>query len=365
MRPVPEVDLIVAVHDPRRAVARAVGSVLIGTTAQVRVTVVCHGLHTHEVAALLASDADDPRVRLVAFADGVASPAGPFNHGLDLATAPFTSVLGSDDHLEPGAIDSWLARAHADKADAVLARVRHADGRPVRTPPTRPGRVRRLDGVRDRLAYRSAPLGLVSRERFGALRFATGATVGEDIPYVNAIWFGGASVSLDRGPAYVVGDDAADRVTGEVRPLAEELSILPLVLAGFRVAGPRALTAYATKFLRVQAFGAVHNRPQQQVWTATERTALAAACVQVLAVAPRAAAPLSRADRDLLDAILDVATPTQDLLARAQARRRFGRPSTLVPRDLTFALHREAPTRFMAASVLAGRPRRRDTAPGV
>ena len=40
------------------------------------------------------------------------------------------------------------------------------------------------------------------------------------------------------------------------------------------------------------------------------------------------------------------------LVRLAQARRRHGRPGTLITRDLTHLLAREAPLRMMAASVL-------------
>ncbi|WP_082618477.1 glycosyltransferase family A protein [Oerskovia sp. Root22] len=353
--PSPIVDVVLAVHQPTRPVGRAVRSVLGGTRADVRVTVVAHGLDPEVLAPQLDEFADDQRLRILRFDDGVPSPAGPFNRGLDLATASFTSVMGSDDVLDPGAVDSWLRTSRHDGADVVVARVRHGGGGVVRTPPVRPLRTKRLDGVKDRLAYRSAPLGLVSRARFGDLRFTTGAAVGEDIAYVNALWFSGARISLARGPAYVVMDDAPDRVTLAPKPMAEELAFLPTVLDGLRAAGSTQVSAYATKFLRVQVFGAVFNRPGADQWPAGEREVLAAACRDVLALAPRAVDPLSRADRSLLDAVLDTSVSASTLVERGLARRRFGRPETLLPRRPTALLHREAPLRFMAASLLAGR----------
>ncbi len=74
---------------------------------QLRVTVVAHDLDADAVRTRLGALADDPRVRLAEHRDGLRRPAGPFNHGLDLATAAFVSVMGSDDELEPHAIDSW------------------------------------------------------------------------------------------------------------------------------------------------------------------------------------------------------------------------------------------------------------------
>ena len=105
----------------------------------------------------------------------------------------------------------------------MVTRLRHAAGPVVPTPPVRPGRTRRLDGTRDRLSYRSAPLGLVRREAFPSLRLTEGAPVGGDIAFVLALWFSGRSISYDRtGPAYVIGADAVDRVTFRPKPVAEE-----------------------------------------------------------------------------------------------------------------------------------------------
>jgi len=363
----PDVDLIVAVHSPDRPVERAVRSVLAGTEADVRVTVVCHGLATDVVANRLDSFAEDPRLRLVRHDDGMRSPAGPFNAGLGLATAAFTSVMGSDDTLEPGALDSWLALAGRRQADVVIARLRHASGAGVPTPPVRPWRRGLLDGVRDRLSYRSAPLGLVRRERFGDLRFTERVAVGEDIPYVSRLWFSPARVVLDRGPAYVIGDDAEDRVTLVPRPVADELAYVPHVVdaAWFAALTDEQRLALVVKLLRVQVFGAVANRPDPAWWTASERADLARLTAALVAAAPRVRRVLSRADLRLLGVVAETGSGREDgtegartserLVAAAVDRRRFGRPSTLLPADPRAVLHREAPLRWAAASWIVAR----------
>ncbi len=356
--PEPVVDLVVAVHSPQRPVERAVASVLDHTRAPVRVSVVCHETDPAPIRDRLGALCDDPRLRLIEHRDGVRSPSGPFNRGLDEATAPFTSIMGSDDHLEPGAIDSWLRRQRRESADVVITRLRHAAGSYVPTPVARPFRTGGLDGVRDRLAYRSAPLGLVRRAAFGDLRLTAGAPVGGDIAYVLTLWFSGRRVSYDRGgPAYVIGDDASDRVTFAPKPIDREFVYLDSLLGGewFHRLPRSARRAYATKFLRVQVFGAVHNRPEPDFWTSAERTALRGVVLRLLETSPDAAAPLSFADRRLLDAVLDVDVPVDELQARGVARRRFRRPAALIPRELSRLLDREAPLRFMIASVLARR----------
>src|SRR5690606_20002949 len=122
--PAPRVDVVIAVHTDERPIDRAVRSVL-ANAAPVRVTVVCHHVPAERIAARLGSLPDDARargheVRLVEHDDGVPSPAGPFNEGLDLAEAEYVALLGSDDRFAPGAVDSWLVLAEETRADAVI-----------------------------------------------------------------------------------------------------------------------------------------------------------------------------------------------------------------------------------------------------
>lgn len=350
----PVVDVVIPVHDPVRPIERAVASVLDHTDTDVRVTVVAHELDPAAVRQRLGRD-EDARLRVLGHADGRRSPSGPFNAGLDAADGEYTSVMGSDDTLQPHAIDSWVALAARTKSEVVIARLRHAGGRAVPTPPTRALRSTRLDGVRDRLAYRSAPLGLVSRRRFGELRFATDVPTGEDIPYVTAVWFSGAQIAYDRwGPAYLIHDDGGSRVTFAGRPLAEEFRWWS-ALAGdpwFLSLPDASRRAIVTKLIRIQLFGAIHYRPDAASWTTAERTELAAIAAQLLEHGAGAERALSRRDRALLDAALDATVPAERLLAASAARRRFGNPASLLPRELRAMLAREAPLRYAAATTL-------------
>src|SRR5699024_7204242 len=143
----------------------------------------------------------------------------------------YVSLMGSDDTRQPGAISSWYWLAQRTGADAVIARLERGR-RAVPTPPTRPWRRTGLDGVKDRLCYRSAPLGLVSTAviaRLG-LRLDEKVAVGDDVGFVTRLWFQGA-VAFDRhGPAYVIGEDAGDRITYSPRPVAQELKFLTRLL---------------------------------------------------------------------------------------------------------------------------------------
>ncbi|WP_354002670.1 glycosyltransferase [Occultella kanbiaonis] len=79
------------------------------------------------------------QVRFLEHHDEFRSASGPFNAGMDAATAPYVCIMGSDDTLMPGALSSWFWRAERSGADAVMARLElGGDRRLVRTPPTRP-----------------------------------------------------------------------------------------------------------------------------------------------------------------------------------------------------------------------------------
>ena len=355
----PDVDVVVAVHDPRRPVARAVASVLEQQGAHVRVSVVCHNTDPSGIAGALRSALGGTvpeQVRLLELQDGIPSPAGPFNLGLDRAEAPYVSIMGSDDWFERGAVASWLALAR-DGAEAVVPHLKHAGGAAVPTPPTRPRRVSGLDPVLDRLAYRSAPLGLVRRDTIGrlGLRMREGLRVGEDVAFATALWIGARVARDRRGPAYVIGDDAVERVTYAPRSIADELAFVHDLLAmpWFTALPLATRRAVAVKVARIHVFGAVFHRQDPEFWTQDERLDLRAVTVALDGAAPRFDRVLSVADRRLLDLARSPSSPTNALIAASTRRRRHGLPDTLVTRDLTRILAREAPLRFMAASFMA------------
>jgi hypothetical protein len=348
------VDVVIAVHDPARPIARAVRSVLDHNGEGVRLTVVCHDVPAAEIAAALPQQHRD-RARFLEHRDGTRSPAGPFNAGIEAAEAEYVCVMGSDDTLAPGAVASWFWLARKHRADAVIARLEHDDGRVVPTPPTRPWRRGVLHPVRDRLSYRSAPLGLISRAAISRLGLRMDAVaVGEDVGFVTRLWFGGRVVFDRSGPAYEIGGDAADRVTTATRPIADELAFVRRLLrrTWFTALGLAERRSVCVKLTRIHLFGAVLNRSDPAWWTAQERAALAAVARELLAAAPGMAAVLSLADRALLDRILDGSGDAEQLIALAHARRRHGRPRTLLTADPSRVLAREAPLRLMAASVL-------------
>ncbi|SFR95718.1 Glycosyltransferase like family 2 [Microbacterium sp. cf046] len=347
------VDLVIAAHDPERPVPRAAGSALAGSSDRVRVTVVAHDTPVDGIAAALGPLVDHPRLRILLLHDGIRSPAGPFNAGLDAATARFTSVMGSDDELEPGALDAWLDLAETSGADAVIPRLRHAGGRAIPTPPVRVPHRRRLLPVADRLAYRTAPLGLVDRSALGSLRFTPGLASGEDLEYGVRAWFAARTIAYGGGlPAYIVHGDARSRATLATRPVADDLAAVNLLIGGEWFAGLNAdaRRAIVIKTIRIHVFGAVANRRDPAEWTPEDHAALARTVEELRRGAPSAEQSLSIIDRRLLDACADRGSAPATLISLAQRRLRRAAPGNLVPRHPLALLDREGPLRFAAAS---------------
>jgi len=348
------VDVIIAVHDASRPLQRAVDSVT--GTPGVTVTVVCHNIDRAEIAATLTAPAVDA-VRFLELSDGVRSAAGPFNHGIAASRASYVSIMGSDDYLEAGAIAAWAEKAERESLTALIAPERHASGRTVRTPPVRPFRRGLLDGVKDRLAYRTAPLGLVRREAVGrlGLEFAPGLATGDDQVFSAKLWFSGERIAYARrAPRYVVGDDAGERVTLAPRALSDELRFVDELIGDPWFAHlPRASrAALAVKLARVHLFSAASRVSDRDEWTDSDRWFLTGLVGRLEKAAPGFARPLSLADRRLLDTLAGGGAPSDDIRALCAARRRFGLPSTLIARDVRGQFAIEGPLRFAVASAL-------------
>jgi hypothetical protein len=342
------VDVVIAVHDAERPVDRAVRSIL-DEGSRVRVTVVCHGIPAESVESRLPEVGS--RVRIVEFADGVASPAGPFNHGLLLSTAEYVMIMGSDDYLESGAIRTWLAAARSSGADIQLAPLRYQGGALLANPLVRPWRRRRLDPVRDRLFYRTAPLGLIRRDLVGDTGPLTeGMPVGEDIAWSSALWTSGRRIDFDaRMPAYVIGADAAQRVTMSPRPVETVLApVDALVASPWAQAQPADVrSSLVAKLLRVNLLGALRSRPDAASWPDSARIAVSATLRTLADFAPQGSDDLPRGDRALLDAAA-TATTAQHIEAAIAQYRQVSRAQRVVPRRLTRTLGREAVLRRYA-----------------
>jgi len=347
-----DVAVIIAVHDPARPIERAVASVLDSDSVS-RVIVVCHNVEADVIGQRLGAFVGEARVLLTEHLDDIRSPAGPFNHGLDIVTEEFASVMGSDDTVAPGAIDVWRRVARDTGADAVIAPLRHVGGPRVPTPPT--VRRRALRGARDRLPFRTAPLGLISTQRFGALRFTEGLATGEDLAFSTRLWFSRARISTAPAPAYYLIHDDAERVTFSRRPLREDLRAVTLLMEEpwARSLSSTDRRAIAVKLWRVNLFGAVHYRAGK--WDVADRHAAREIAREISAFSPESVDVLSRAEGRLRVALLDDRRSDAQIDELSRLRRRFFSADALIPVRPLSAFSHDAPLRFSMMTWWAGR----------
>lgn len=367
----PVIEAIIAVHDPRRPVGRAIASILAQRAqlarhgAELMVSVIVHNTDIGPVRAALEPGLAE-QVRWSHLVDGIASPAGPFNQGLDEATGELLTTIGSDDVLEPGSLAAWFDRARRTRADAVVAALRTPEGI-VTTPYLRPSRRDVLDPVRDRLAYRTAPLGLLRREslqRIGFRYTQGGHLNGEDIEPGLRLWFRGGRIAYPYGaPCYRVTDDmGASRATAALGPMSRELGFLvPLLEQPWlrRVDGAER-EAIATKLARAQIRGAVGRRvlaaeaASPEAWTPVDADVTAQMLEGLRALSGTGLAALAAAETALLEGAARAAD-AEELMACAARERSAPRRDRVLPATLRAALARDARPRMFVSQQISQR----------
>lgn len=348
----PLLDVVIAVHNPQRPISRAVRSLLDSAGSNdVRVTVVCHGVSIEAIQDAVG-EAEGTRLRYLAFADGVPSPAGPFNFGMRAASAEYVTIMGSDDYVEEGALEAWTRYLRAELPDIALVPLRHQRGERLLNPMARPGRTRDLDAVRDRLFYRTAPLALIRREVLastGAV-LAEGLRTGDDIEMTARLWTSDVRIDLMRDlPCYVIGADAEDRVTLAPMPPSEQLAAVTDLLGSEWWASlpTRELISLGVKLLRIHVLDALLARPAVTDWDPAGMLVVSNVVRRIAETAPRAFAPLSVADRRLLDASMTSSSP-EELVRAISSRRAASRWEVVRPTNLLKAADREAvPVRYL------------------
>lgn len=344
------VDVVIACHDPSRPVERAVSSVLHDADVRdhVRVTVVAHGVPADSFAGRL--EGIDGAWRVMEFNDGIRSAAGPFNFGLENVDAPYCAIMGSDDFLDPGALSEWIRHVRAHRPDAALAPIR-IDGFPrMPNPLVRLGRSSRLDAARDRLFYRTAPLGLIRTDtmRELGLRMTEGVRVGEDFVFGIRLWTEGDRIDfVNAAPEYVIGTDARERTTLAPLSIAELVEPVERLLdEGI----PQRLThahrkALAIKLVRITVVGHARARSASAQWRGDDEVAhLSRLLGELTALTPGVLAPFNIQDRRLLTVLQR--EPTVEAVTRAADRAsRAGRLRRWFPANPIHVFARESSLR--------------------
>lgn len=344
----PLVQIVIACHDPSRPIERAVASVLQDENVRERVgvIVVAHGIDPDPLVERLAPIPGG--IRVVAFADGIRSAAGPFNRGLDLVEAEYCGVMGSDDFLEPGTMARWADHVQSEQPDAAIAQIRLQGETVMPNPLVRLGRRRRLDAAKDRLFYRTAPLGLVrtARARELGLRMTENVRVGEDFDFGVRLWsLGGRIDFLDRAGCYVIGEDARERTTYAPITMKERLEPIGRLFETGLIGElkPVHRRALVIKLIRVSIVGTAQAIATTDL-ADTDVAQLAALLRRLLRAAPDALSPFNRQDRRVLDGLLDL--PTANRLRDDVGRSRgAGRIDRWLTPDLVHSFARESTLR--------------------
>jgi hypothetical protein len=201
--------------------------------------------------------------------------------------------------------------------------------------------------VKDRLSYRSAPLGLLSRRAFPDLRFAENLASGEDLPYVTQLWFTGNNIAFDRtGPAYLGHADAVDRVTAAPRSIVEDFAFFALIVNAewARVFSTRQRVAIGIKMLRGHVLDAIVNRAKTGM-SASERDALWEIANRISAWSRGSEKYLSVLDRKVFEGIRNKDVTVERLMKLISKRWNYRSLDVIVTRNPFLVFHRQAPLR--------------------
>lgn len=362
------IEVVIPVHDPARPVARGIYSALGQRTSlaaagvDLQVTVVLHNLPAGTGPGQ-GFPAESTGLRYASLNDGVPSPAGPRNFALARSSADYLCFLDSDDYLEPGSLPAWFEVAERHTAAAVVAPLRTPAGAILAAPRIRASKPLVLHPLRDGLAYRSVPYGLLRRSSLLALgfRYTEGVATGEDIEPTLRLWFRSGAVCYPYGtPAYRQTDDSGPaRVTSSIRPMRDEFAWLELLLSTewLREASTAERRAIAHKILRVHGIGALLRRADAPeagnvpLWDAGEGQYWRQLSTRVLDLAGGSIPGISRRDAALVHAAGSAAGPEELRFTVAQYRA-AGRKGELLTARLPGMLARDATLRHYLAEKL-------------
>ncbi|WP_114853526.1 glycosyltransferase family 2 protein [Brachybacterium sp. YJGR34] len=194
----PQVTVIVPVYNSVNYVRESINSAREQTIApeEVEILAVDDGSTDGSDAVLAELAAQDPRITVLT-QENSGTPGGARNPAIDRATGEFLFFLDSDDVLTPDALRSMVTTAQQEGSDVVLGKLASMDGR--KAPSSMFTRtVLDADVVRDKIFNTLGPTKLIRRElveRLG-VRFPTDQKVGEDQPFIAAVYLSARKISV-------------------------------------------------------------------------------------------------------------------------------------------------------------------------
>lgn len=202
----PQVSVIVPVFNSVDYVRDAVQSVRDQTIdpGAVEILAVDDGSTDGSAEVLAELAAEDARMTVIT-QENSGTPGGGRNPAIGRARGEFLFFLDSDDRLTPDALRTMVQTAQDEGSDVVLGKLGSSDGRNVPTSMfTRT--VLDADLVEDKVFHTLGPTKLIRRElieRLG-LRFPEDQKIGEDQPFMAAVYLSARKVSILADKVYYV-----------------------------------------------------------------------------------------------------------------------------------------------------------------
>lgn len=194
----PKVSVIIPVFNSVGYVREAIESVREQTIdpGSVEIIAVDDGSTDGSGAVLAELAAEDPRLTVIT-QENSGSPGGGRNPAIGRARGEFVFFLDSDDMLSPDALRRMVEVATTEDSDVVLGKLASTDKR--RAPASMFSRtVLDADLVRDKVFNTLGPTKLIRREIIERLelRFPEDQTVGEDQPFMAAVYLNARKISV-------------------------------------------------------------------------------------------------------------------------------------------------------------------------
>jgi glycosyltransferase involved in cell wall biosynthesis len=157
------------------------------------------------------------------------SPAGPRNHGIEIATSEYVFFLDADDVLLEGGLSAALSYAIENGSDVVLVKLKSLDGRGVPRGMFSGNRPK-VTLANSKIYWALNPMKLVKRSLLieNQIRFAPDLAVGEDQPFSAMCYLAAKTVSiLCEPPAVGVRyTKSGSNLTLQVKPAKDYFSLL-------------------------------------------------------------------------------------------------------------------------------------------
>lgn len=195
---VPDVSVVMPVYNAEEYVGEAIRSVLGQTISPERLElVVVDDGSTDGSAAVIAELAQrDPRVTVLT-QENSGTPGGARNPGIEVARGTFLFFLDADDLLPEQSLQRMVDVAIEQGSDVVLGKLGSTDHRKVPSSMFK-RTVLDADLIDDNVFNTLGPTKLIRREVVErlALRFPTDQTVGEDEPFMAAVYLNARTISV-------------------------------------------------------------------------------------------------------------------------------------------------------------------------